>query len=90
MNRQAIFDTVAGHLLAQAQRALDLTGPDECALCAYRIESGGELLKGSLGVIIPDSLYGAWMEGKSIGGVLSQTLKTMTQMMRPWQIMNGV
>lgn len=54
---QAVFNTVAEHLLRQGRKSLDNFA------CAYRGENGA---KCAVGVVIPDTLYEPEIEGLAL------------------------
>lgn len=56
---QETFDTVARHLLTQAEKAIRTGTLDECA---YRGDRG---LRCAVGCLLPDDLYDPSMEGQS-------------------------
>lgn len=57
MTPQQIFDTVATHLFAQGEQAIDGQGS-----CVYRSDNG---LKCAVGCLIPDESYTTEMEGNA-------------------------
>lgn len=59
MSRQAIYDKVRDHLLAQKKKSV--TAKDK-SLCAYRGVGG---LKCAAGVLIPDECYSELWEGSN-------------------------
>lgn len=59
MDRQAIFNTVKAHLLAQGRKA-EREGYDGYPGCVYRADNGD---KCAVGCLIPDDLYSPKMEG---------------------------
>ncbi len=63
MNRQEIFDRVATHLLTQGGKSWLVRYSSGGGECAYRGEKG---LKCAAGILIPDELYTADMEGVAI------------------------
>jgi hypothetical protein len=67
VDKQAVFTTVANHLLKQGKRSV--TEEAFIASCVYRGDDG---LKCAIGVLIPDELYTPSMEGKQ-ATVLIQT-----------------
>jgi|HubBroStandDraft_5_1064220.scaffolds.fasta_scaffold472574_1 hypothetical protein len=72
--KQSLFDAMIGHLRKQGCRSVSPWGA-----CMYRSPDG---LKCAFGGVIPDRLYGAWMEGMNSGNVLRaedcpEELKTM-------------
>lgn len=82
MEAQEIFDTVAKHLFKQGQRATD---PDGGVMCSYRGANG---TKCAVGVLIPDELYDAVMEGKTLDGLISCTMVALPDwMMEHWTLL---
>jgi hypothetical protein len=74
MTKQEIFDKVTTHLLTQKIAAKEgaPAGFQMSAACYYRMEVPGEngqpskTLKCAAGVLIPDELYGVWMEDRTV------------------------
>lgn len=64
MDRQAIFNKVKAHLLAQNARALNSYG-----LCMYRTEDGK---KCAIGCLIPDDKYAHEMEQRPFSNLNTQ------------------
>jgi hypothetical protein len=64
MNKQAIFDKVVGHLRMQGCRSIF---SDTLRSCAYR---GKEGRKCAIGVLIEDSEYAPWMEGRPLSDIV--------------------
>jgi hypothetical protein len=83
MEAQEIFDTVAKHLLKQGRRATD---PDGGVMCSYRGACG---TKCAVGVLIPDELYDAVMEGKTLSGLLSCTMVALPDWMMDHRTLLG-
>lgn len=67
MTPQEIFNTVAKHLIAQGQPAMDMDEDGELQ-CMYRAPDGS---KCAFGVLIPDEIYESWMEGKNPGSLIA-------------------
>jgi hypothetical protein len=59
--KQALFDAVATHLLAQGKQAID----EMTNICKYRAPDGS---KCGIGGLIPDELYNPEMEGHMVWG----------------------
>lgn len=68
MNKQVIFDKVVTHLLTQNSRG----GNGEPNSCRYRGINGSSC---AVGCLIPDELYNADLEGGSVTGTLSSSIK---------------
>lgn len=65
---QLTFDTVARHLLRQGRQA----AAEGTTSCRYRVfENGVTVLTCAVGCLIPDALYDAAMEGRSVDGLLA-------------------
>jgi hypothetical protein len=70
MTAQELFDRVSLHLLAQNSRSVDVTGR-----CRYR-GCGGRMC--AIGVLIPDQLYGSWMDfNEGMSAPLIRVLETV-------------
>lgn len=67
MTTQQVFDTVIEHLIKQGKQAKASTGH-----CSYRTTDG---LKCAVGCLIPDELYNPILEGRSVEGIRSITLR---------------
>lgn len=64
MNEQETFDFVVASVLKQGEPSINVHNPGTGSLvCAYRSSSG---LKCAAGFLIPDELYRAGFEGKTI------------------------
>lgn len=61
MDRQAVFDKVATHLLTQNKTSESSSGQ-----CLYRSTNGDTTLMCAIGCLIPDDKYDPFMEGQSI------------------------
>jgi hypothetical protein len=59
--KQSLFDAMVGHLRKQGCRSLSNLA------CVYRGRNG---LKCAFGGVIPDHLYGDWMEGSGVSSIL--------------------
>jgi hypothetical protein len=59
-DKQMAFDTAARHLLTQNEKSMT---PESAHLCAYRGVNGR---KCAIGALIPDNLYHAGLEGRSV------------------------
>ena len=67
MDNQEVYDKVKAHLLSQNRKSLDANGE-----CSYRGDNGAMC---AVGVLIPDDMYHASMEGNSCtSGNLSEAL----------------
>jgi hypothetical protein len=67
MDRQETFDKVARHLLTQGRRSAELNPMVSGGVCRYRSPDG---TKCAVGALIPDELYSADMEGRSVIGLV--------------------
>lgn len=79
MNKQEVFDTVVNHLRQQKSCsttkfsdvpgfAVSVTLTEGETICAYRGENN---TKCAAGCLIPDEVYGKWMEGMNISAIVN-------------------